>query len=201
MEIMLVYAAVLAFVIAVAGLFVPAKVAFWCAKEDRSRAMAFTVYFTLAVVLCVTFVVVVPEPPPAPPSAPPVAVKEKPAPPDLTEPVFLRGVTQRLAKDKDFAMDGLEFSLLDFDRSGATAMLKFAEKPRRKTAVRHATEVVEAMLATFRAYGWKTADPFLLECQVHTNMKNPIDGSPSHRSMGFARYRPDMNKITWLDLE
>lgn len=199
MEILFVYAALLAFIVAIAGLFVPARLVFWCAEEDRSRVMAFTAYFALAVVLCVVFVVVVPEPEPKPIAPPVEVVEEKPALPELTEPIFLKDVQRRLTRDKEFTMDGLEFSLLDFGKTGATAALKFADKPHRKIAVDHATRVVEAMVATFKAYKWKTGDPFLVECQVHTNLKSPIDGSPTHRSMGFARYRPDSGKITWLD--
>lgn len=198
MEIVLVYLAFASLFAASAGMMFPQHLVFWCKPVDRTRAMAFTVYFTLAVILCVVFVIVVPEPEPTPP--PVVEQEVKPAPPpQLTRVLFLKEVNHTLSLRKKFNMTGITFDLLDFGRSGATAQLKYADKPRRKDAVSHATIVVQAMVDIFKRYHWKINDPFLIECQVHTNLTSLIDGKSSHRSMGFARYRPENGKITWLD--
>lgn len=198
MEIILVYIAVASLLTAIAGLFIPQRLVFWCKPVDRTRAMAFTAYLTLAIVLTVAFIVVVPEPAPTPP--PVVEEDVRPAPPpQLTQTIFLKEVRHDLASAKNFSMKGVTFELLNFGRNGATAQLRFADKPRRKIAVNHATLVVQSMIDVFKRYHWKIGDSFLVECQVHTNLISPIDGKPSHRSMGFARYRPDSGKTTWLD--
>lgn len=198
MEIGIAYLALCALLAAIAGLFIPQKLVFWCALDDRTRTMAFTVYFSLAIVLGVVFVVAVPEPTPKPVPVHPIETKLPTPQPKLTRPIFLKEVTSRLAKQKGFKLEGMEFTLLDFGKSGASAQLTFADKPHRKIAVQHATQVVQAMNATFKAYHWKLTDPILVTCQVHT--WEQYSGLPKgHRSMGFARYMPKNQKIKWLD--
>lgn len=195
MEIILAYLSVFALLAAVAGLFIPHKLVFWVGPDDRTRAMAFSVYLTAAVILAVTFIVVVPEPQPMP-AVEDVVEIAPPAP--LTEPIFLKEVSARLAKVKGFKMDDMRFSLLDFGPTGATVQLKFAKKPHRKIAVEHATETVKAMVEVFKAHDWKLGPAMLLECQVHTD-EIIYTGGKGHRSMGFARYQPDTGKVSWLD--
>jgi len=197
----LVYLAFAALIAAIAGLFIPKKLVFWCVPDDRNRAMAFTVYLTLAVVLTIVFIIVVPEPEPEPEPAPapPVAVVKKPQPPALTQPMFLKEVKNRLGKVKELQTTGVELSLLSFGKVGATAQIKFAKRPHHMVAVEHGTHTVKAMVSTFEAHGWKLKDPMMVMAQVHTKEIDPDTKKLAHQSIGFARYRPSTKKITWLD--
>jgi len=199
-EILLAYLAAASLIAALAGLVFPKRLVFWCAPDDRSRAMAFTVYLTLTIVLPVTFIAVVPEPEPTPKPAPPVA-KAPAKPPVLTRQLFWKEVEHRLVKLTDFPMKKTELSLLTFDRTGATVQIFFPEKPHRKLAVDSAKLMIEAMIETFKAHKWNIADPFLVMCQVHT--LDPVSGlgRTVHFTMGFARYMPDDKTIMWLDFD
>lgn len=204
MEMILVYLAVAALVASITGLFIPKKIVFWCRPNDRNRAMAFTVYLTLAVVLVIAFIVVVPEPPPAPIPAPepaPVApiVQAKPKPAPLTQAVFFKEVKKRLAKTPDFTMENVTLSLLYFGKKGATAQVKFSNRPKHIEAVEHGTHAVEAMVATLEAHGWKLADPIMVTCQVHAINTDSSEDKQAYRSIGIARYKPESQKTTWLD--
>ncbi|GEM_PF-1418246 len=200
MEIILFYLALFSLIAAVAGIFIPHKLVFWCAQEDRSRVMAFTVYFTLSILLTVIFVIIVPEPAPEP-TPKPAVIDKKVKPPRLTEPAFLEGVKKHLKKDKGVDMSDLTFTLLSFDDSGSAVNLAFPERITRRRAVQYATAVVEAMVATYKEHGVRLKEPKLIECQIHhavtyTNLTNP-----RHMAMGFARYHPDTRKITWRDYD
>lgn len=202
MEIALVYLALAALLVAVAGLFVPRKVVFWCAPDDRNRTLAFTAYLTLALALIVVFVAVVPEPEPEP-APPPVPVSkplpQHPAP--LTEPVFLQAVGNHLAGAPGYQGDGSTLLLLDFGSDGASIQLKFARQTTLKVAMSSATQVVEAMLATFKDHGWKLPPSFLVECQVHMDEQDAITGAQKGHLLGFARYSPEAATIHWVNYD
>ncbi|OEU65438.1 MAG: hypothetical protein BA863_17345 [Desulfovibrio sp. S3730MH75] len=200
MEILLAYGALAAFILAIAGLFIPQKLIFWCGPDYRDRAMAFTTYLTLAVVLSVTFVIVVPEPSP-PPAVQKHMTVEEVHPTQLTRDLFLHQVEQHLAKQPNFAMDHFELSLLIFGREGATCLLLSSSYPNNAIARQHATQVVDAMVATFKKYSWKIANPFLIECQLQIDSPELNESNQTASPLSFARFEPDTDMTTWINLQ
>ncbi|WP_031482694.1 hypothetical protein [Maridesulfovibrio frigidus] len=200
MEIILVYAAIAAFILAIAGLFIPQKLVFWCGPDYRDKAMAFTTYLSLSIVLSVIFVIVVPEPPQAPAPQKQMTVEEV-HPAQLTKDLFLRQVEQYLARQPNFAIEHFELSLLVFGREGATCLLLSSSYPNNEIARQHATQVVAGMVATFKKYSWKVANPFLIECQLQIDSPEMNESNQTASPISFARFEPDTGMTTWINLQ
>ena len=199
MEILLVYLALIALAAALAGIFFPRRLIFWCAPEDRNRVMAFTVYFSLSVALVIAFIVVVPEPeeaapPPEPVASQPTQAKPAAKTPSFTGADFLREVKANLSEKKALGTNGPELRLLSFDHMGASILALFPKRPHHAEAEGCGLAVVAAMVEVLGRHNRPVNSPALISCQV-----NAPKGSSGASPMGVSHYNARLVEPVWTE--